>query len=53
MSLFIANLAFTDANQLGAAKAGVLIGSAVSAVAGCVLLLIFLRKPPSALTVNP
>jgi NhaA family Na+:H+ antiporter len=34
MSLFIAMLAFTDENLLGAAKLGVLVGSFVAAVLG-------------------
>ncbi|MCK7611716.1 Na+/H+ antiporter NhaA [Roseibium sediminicola] len=38
MSLFIANLAF-DPNQLGAAKLGILMGSAVSAIIGLLALL--------------
>lgn len=41
MSIFIAGLAL-EANLLDAGKLGTLIGSAVSAIAGCVLLLLFL-----------
>jgi Na+:H+ antiporter, NhaA family len=37
MSVFIANLAFTDAALLAAAKAGVLIGSAVAGGFGLAL----------------
>ena len=45
MSLFVAGLAFPEAALLDEAKVGVLAGSAVSAVLGCVLLLAFL--PPN------
>jgi len=49
MSLFIAGLAFKgDADMLSAGKIGTLIGSGVSAVLGCALLLWFLPKPASA-----
>lgn len=37
MALFIANLAFTDARLLSAAKLGVLAGSAVAAILGVIL----------------
>jgi NhaA family Na+:H+ antiporter len=46
MSLFIAGLAFDNApGLLDSAKIGVLAGSAVSAVVGCTLLLLTLRRP--------
>jgi NhaA family Na+:H+ antiporter len=45
MSLFIASLAFPDSEaMLANGKIGVLIGSAVSAAAGCLLLWVFLPK---------
>lgn len=45
MSLFVADLAFADPVLLDAAKVGILVGSAVSAVIGTVLLLVGLRPP--------
>ena len=49
MSLFIANLAFVDHPELmGAAKVGILIGSAVAGAAGWVLLRISSKKPVGA-----
>ncbi len=45
MSLFVAGLAFREAALLGEAKIGVLVGSALSAVLGCGLLLAFLPPP--------
>jgi len=47
MSIFIAGLAL-ERNLLDAGKLGTLIGSALSAIAGCVLLLLFLPKKPGA-----
>jgi NhaA family Na+:H+ antiporter len=47
MSLFIAGLAL-QGQQLAAGKLGTLVGSAVSAVAGCLLLLTFLGKKTPA-----
>jgi NhaA family Na+:H+ antiporter len=44
MALFIASLAL-QATLLDAAKAGILIGSFLSAVTGSLMLLIFLKKP--------
>ena len=44
MSIFIANLAFVDANLLGAAKLGVLLGSAVSALLGLSWGVLYLRR---------
>jgi NhaA family Na+:H+ antiporter len=44
MSLFIASLAFDNADQLGAAKIGVLVGSTVCAILGIALLLAFLNR---------
>ena len=45
MSLFVGNLAFFDySNNLDGVKIGVLIGSALSAVAGYLLLLIVTQK---------
>lgn len=44
MSLFVANLALKDA-LLDAAKVGTLTGSALSAVVGCSLLILFLPRP--------
>jgi NhaA family Na+:H+ antiporter len=47
MSLFIAGLALgREPDLLAAGKIGTLIGSAVSAAIGLLLLLVFLRKPP-------
>jgi NhaA family Na+:H+ antiporter len=45
MSLFVAGLAFRD-DLLADAKVGILTGSAVSAVLGCVLLLTLSPRPP-------
>ena len=45
MSLFVGNLAFLDySNNLDGVKIGVLIGSALSAIAGYLLLLIITQK---------
>ncbi|WP_017730884.1 Na+/H+ antiporter NhaA [Nafulsella turpanensis] len=44
MALFIANLAFTDAELLGAAKIGILLGSTIAGVGGYILLRITLPK---------
>ncbi len=44
MSLFIAGLAFDEAALLDDAKVGILTGSALSAVVGCLLLLAFLPR---------
>jgi NhaA family Na+:H+ antiporter len=47
MSLFIAGLAFPgEAALLEDAKIGILMGSTVSAMLGCVLLMLFLPAPP-------
>jgi NhaA family Na+:H+ antiporter len=46
MSIFIANLAFQDANLLGAAKLGVLLGSSLSAVLGLGFGLYYLLRLP-------
>ena len=46
MSLFIAGLALQDAH-MNEAKIGILIGSAVSAMLGCLLLLRFLPRSGS------
>jgi len=43
MSIFIANLAFSDANLLAAAKLGVLLGSLVSAMLGLTWGVLYLR----------
>ena len=52
MSLFIADIALPD-DQLSPAKIGTLVGSALSAIIGSVLLLWFLRnKPGSSRTSN-
>jgi NhaA family Na+:H+ antiporter len=47
MSLFVANLALEDA-LLDAGKIGTLTGSAVSAVVGCTLLIVFLPRHTAA-----
>lgn len=47
MALFIAALAFTDAQQLAAAKLGVLAASGVAAVLGLVLGRMMLAPPPA------
>ena len=44
MSIFIAMLAFTDENLLGAAKLGVLMGSLIAAVLGMAWGMIYARK---------
>ena len=46
MSLFVGNLAFTDPLLLAETKAGVFLGSLVSAVVGLVLLKILKPEPP-------
>jgi len=46
MSIFISGLAL-EKHLLDAGKLGTLVGSAISAIAGCVLLLIFLPKAPA------
>ena len=48
MSLFIGNLAFTDAALLEAAKIGILAGSFISAVAGVIALMWFGRRSAAA-----
>jgi NhaA family Na+:H+ antiporter len=47
MSLFIAGLAFKGPDLIGEAKVGILVGSALSALLGCGLLLIFLPARPT------
>jgi NhaA family Na+:H+ antiporter len=47
MSLFIASLALKDAH-LNEAKIGILVGSAISAAIGCVLLVTFLPRTGSS-----
>jgi Na+:H+ antiporter, NhaA family len=44
MSLFVAGLAFSDAEHLEFAKLGILLGSLISALVGVVLLLAFTSK---------
>ncbi|MBD9656246.1 Na+/H+ antiporter NhaA [Pseudomonas sp. PDM12] len=44
MSIFIANLAFSDANLLAAAKLGVLLGSLVSAMLGLTWGVLYVRR---------
>lgn len=44
MSIFIANLAFSDANLLGAAKLGVLLGSLASATVGLTWGVFYVRR---------
>lgn len=44
MSIFIANLAFNDANLLGAAKLGVLLGSLASALLGLTWGVLYVRR---------
>ncbi|QRQ85576.1 Na+/H+ antiporter NhaA [Cupriavidus oxalaticus] len=44
MSIFIATLAFSDANLLGAAKLGVLLASALAAVSGLIWGFIYARR---------
>lgn len=44
MSIFIANLAFTDPSLLGAAKLGVLLGSLLSALVGLAWGMIYVRR---------
>ena len=46
MSLFIANLAYTDVNLIAASKMGILIGSLVAGVLGYVILRLNLPKNP-------
>lgn len=46
MSLFVGNLAFTDPLLLAETKAGVFLGSLVSAVVGLVLLKVLKPEPP-------
>ncbi len=46
MSLFIAQLAFTDAAALGAAKLGVLAGTGIAGVSGLVLGALLLKPTP-------
>lgn len=48
MSIFIANLAFSDANLLGAAKLGVLLGSLSSALVGLAWGVLYVRGLRSA-----
>ncbi|KIP89049.1 MULTISPECIES: Na+/H+ antiporter NhaA [Pseudomonas] len=48
MSIFIANLAFSDANLLGAAKLGVLLGSLASALVGLAWGVLYVRGLRSA-----
>lgn len=47
MSLFIAGLAFTDMETLLHAKVGILIGSLLSAIMGCLTMAIAIRKRQS------
>lgn len=52
MSIFIAGLAL-EGNLLDAGKLGTLIGSGLSAIVGCVLLLVFLpKRPDGAVTLH-
>lgn len=55
MSIFIANLAFTQAHLLGAAKLGVLLGSLLSAVAGLAWGVFYTRRlrSPRTAELNP
>jgi len=48
MSIFIANLAFVDTNSLGAAKLGVLVGSALACVIGVTFGAISMRAKRSS-----
>lgn len=52
MSLFISNLAFTDAEARNLAKAGILLGSLASGVIGTLLLSRKLKKDAPDLTAN-
>jgi len=45
MSLFIANLAFTNIQILNDAKIGILVGSLISGIAGYISLIQFDKKP--------
>ncbi len=54
MSLFIAELAFSDPDLISAAKLGILCGSAISAVLGITLLLVVSRRErASGVTAEP
>ncbi|MEO5694097.1 MAG: Na+/H+ antiporter NhaA, partial [Usitatibacter sp.] len=44
MSLFVAQLAFTDASVVAQAKLGILLASAISAVAGLVWLFVAAKR---------
>jgi NhaA family Na+:H+ antiporter len=48
MSLFIAQLAFTDAVLLDTAKLGILVGSAVAMVLGLAYGAILVRRPAAS-----
>ena len=47
MALFVAMLSFSNLHLLAAAKTGVLMGSALSAVAGLTFLFVVLRMKPA------
>lgn len=54
VSLFIAELAFSDPDLISAAKLGILCGSAISAVLGITLLLVVSRRErASGVTAEP
>jgi NhaA family Na+:H+ antiporter len=53
MSIFIANLAFIDANLLGAAKLGVLLASLLAATFGLLWGAVYVRRRASAARVPP
>lgn len=53
MSIFIANLAFSDANLLGAAKLGVLLASLLAATLGLLWGAVYVRRRASTARVPP
>ena len=53
MSIFIANLAFSDANLLGAAKLGVLLASLLAATFGLLWGAVYVRRRASTARVPP